>query len=258
MSQRIVMKIGGTALQHASFGALSEELVGAARRDEIVVVHGGGKEVSSYAAGRGIESHFENGVRMTGAEEMAVVDMVLAGLVNKRVVRGLAALGCPAVGLSGADAGMLTGEAVHDAEGRATRTGRLAHTRPEVLRHLLGGGYLPVVASTVSAADGTPLNLNADDAALALAEALDANTLLFFSDIPGVMKGEEVVGFLDAGRVEEEIEAGTIAGGMIPKVRSAVRALDHGVDAVVIGGYREHGDLERLLHGDLGTRIAYG
>jgi len=252
----VIVKIGGKAAADSwQVTSLIEEihLLGGEKR--FVLVHGGGKEVSTLAARLGIESVFENGIRMTGTREMDVVDMVLSGLANKRIVRALAAHGVRAVGLSGSDGNLFTGKPVNNSRGEETRTGTLTRVQPEILSCLLSDGYLPVLASTFSDGNGAGLNLNADDAALAVATALHAESLLFLSDIPGIMKDGHVIPFLSPSRVESEISSGVIEGGMIPKVRSSVSALSHGVGTVIIGQYSAEGDLRRFLSGQNGTRI---
>ncbi|NBF39908.1 MAG: acetylglutamate kinase [Spirochaetes bacterium] len=271
-SHTIVIKIGGRTL--SSQGVL-EHLVAdiAALEDHrIVLVHGGGAEVTAYAGRLGITSEFADGVRMTGEEEMEVVDMVLAGLVNKRVARRFQAAGVPSAGICASDGGMLTGTPLLHPDGNPSRTGRVASRNPTFLEHLLAGGYLAVVASTFTDGDGGGLNLNADDAALEIATMLSADALLFLSDVPGILRrrgtedasseGEpgtedapELIRRLTPTEVEAEIGTGTITGGMIPKVRSSVAALHAGVGIVIIGTYTEDASLKHILAGNSGTRI---
>ena len=271
-SHTIVIKIGGRTL--SSPGVL-EHLVAeiAALEDyRIVLVHGGGAEVTAYAGRLGITSEFADGVRMTGEEEMEVVDMVLAGLVNKRVARRFQAADVPSAGICASDGGMLTGTPVLRPDGTPSRTGRVASRNPAFLEHLLAGGYLAVVASTFTDGDGGGLNLNADDAALEIATMLSADTLLFLSDVPGILRrrgtedasntvgpgtedAPELIRRLTPTEVEAEIGTGTISGGMIPKVRSSVAALHAGVGIVIIGSYTEDASLKHILAGNSGTRI---
>lgn len=255
----IVIKIGGRTL--SSPGVL-EHLVAdiSARPDRsIVLVHGGGAAVTSLAGRLGITSEFADGVRMTGEEEMEVVDMVLAGLLNKRIARRFQAAGVPAVGLCASDGGLLTGAPVTRPDGSPSRTGRVVARTPAVLEHLLQAGYLTVVASTFMDEAGGGLNLNADDAALEIATMLSARALVFLSDVPGILRGagrtDARIPVLTPAEVEEEIDAGVIAGGMIPKVRSSVAALHAGVGTVIIGAYTEASSLDDVMSGHSGTRI---
>jgi acetylglutamate kinase len=277
----VVVKIGGRTL--SASGVLDRlvsdvaGIVGTEQAYRIIIVHGGGAEVTALAERLGIVSEFADGIRMTGAEEMDAVDMVLSGLVNKRVARRFQAAGVDAVGISGSDGGTLIGEPVLRPDGRESRTARPSAGGSALLRHLLDGGYLAVVASTVMDEGGRGLNLNADDAALEIAKMLEADALLFLSDVPGVLRaagtehgraagteagaeeraesGATVIHDLPASAVEAEIEAETISGGMIPKTRSSVGALHAGVGTVIIGPYTEDGSLEALLAGRRGTRI---
>lgn len=256
MSTRtVVVKIGGRTL--SSPGVLDRlvEDIGGLPDDRIALVHGGGGEVTSLAQRLGIASEFSEGVRMTGEEEMDVVDMVLAGLVNKRITRRFVRAGVAAVGVCASDGGLLTGTPVTRPDGRPSRTGRVAARNPALLHHLLDGGYLTVIASTFADETGAGLNLNADDAALEIAMLLAADDLLFLSDVPGILRGTEVVRRLTPDGVEAEIAAGVISGGMIPKVRSSVGALHAGVGTIIIGTYTESSSLDELIAGHSGTRI---
>lgn len=271
-SHTIVVKIGGRTL--SSPGVLEHLVADIAALEDyrIVLVHGGGAEVTSYAGRLGITSEFADGVRMTGEEEMEVVDMVLAGLVNKRVARRFQTAGVPSAGICASDGGLLTGTPVVRPDGSPSRTGRVVARNPAFLEHVLDGGYLAVVASTFSDGDGGGLNLNADDAALEIATVLAADALLFLSDVPGILRrrgtedaggapgtgtevAPELIRRLTPTEVEAEIGTGTITGGMIPKVRSSVAALHAGVGIVIIGSYTEDASLEHILAGNSGTRI---
>lgn len=140
-------------------------------------------------------------------------------------------------------------------KGSDSRTGLVVSLDTQPLRVLWENGYLPVLASPASDAEGRGLNVNADEAALALALDTKAQNLVFISDIPGVLSDDAVISRLDAPEVEEKIARGEIWGGMIPKVRSAISALEGGVGAVLIGDYLGYGDLEKLLLCQKGTTI---
>ena len=216
-----------------------------------ILVHGGGAEVTSAAARFGIESKFVNGVRFTSPEEMAVVDAVLAGKINKELVRMAARAGLKGIGLSGSDGKLFTGTAV----AAGSCTGKITGTDTGLLSLLTENGYLPIIATTSMTADGAPLNINADEAALALAVALKADRLIYISDIPGVLKNDAVIPALNGTSIADEINAGVISGGMIPKVKSALKAVGEGVGTVIIGGYENPKDLQRLESGEKGTSI---
>jgi len=249
-----VIKVGGRAAEPEAMKKLGSEMAALQDRFRFLLVHGGGAEVSRISELFGLIPRFIDGVRLTSPEEMGVVDMVLAGKMNKDITRLLRTAGLNALGLSGSDGGLFTGEAV-SAE---SHTGRVTEVNGTTLEVLLEGGFVPVVSSTSMEEGGKPLNINADQAALALAAAHPAAVLLFLSDIPGVLTGpflDRVIPRLNREAIARDIKDGTITGGMIPKVNSALEALDRGVGAVVIGQYNDSGDLSALLSGGKGTRI---
>lgn len=253
MSDLTVIKLGGVAASDAgALGALAREIA-AEHTVQPVIVHGGGAAVSTWSRRLGTEPRFENGIRMTSAEEMEIVEMVLAGAVNTRVVRNLCAHQHKAVGLSLSDCTMVTGVAVSDSNGN--RTARPGPVQTELLRHLVGGGYTPVVSSVGTMEDGGPCNINADEAALALARSLGAKQLVFLSDVPGVLVAGAIQADMDENDIARAVADGDISGGMIPKVQSALYATVHGVGSVIIGQYAQAGDFTRLLAGASGTRI---
>ena len=253
----IVVKIGGRLAEDAVLtDSLGSELASMGRQGRrIALVHGGGVVISTLQKDYGIQPMFDDGLRRTSVREMDLVDMALAGAVNTRLVRRLRHKGAAAWGLSGVDGGLLTARSLTDRpEDNRTGTVSAAETGPLTL--LWDAGYLPVIAPVAADSEGRGMNVNADEAALGLAEALESDVLAFISDVPGVMNGADVIPDLDPAGIEELITGGVIAGGMIPKVRSAVGALQNGVAAVVIGTYAVSGDLERLIAGASGTRIS--
>jgi acetylglutamate kinase len=254
MTPITIVKLGGRAAADASIlASFAREI--AEIEGPCAIVHGGGAELSDFSRRLGIEPRFVDGIRMTTDEEMDLVDMALAGLMNKRLVRTMVAAGLNAVGISGADAGLLTGSPVPGPDGSPSRTARVAGLNPLIVRDLWITGYTPVIASPGSTADGLAVNINADDLALALAGAMHAAWLLFLSDVPGVVIDGETVTSLTPKMAEAQIGDGQITGGMIPKVRNAVKALRGGVGQVVIGRYEASGDIGRLTAGEKGTTI---
>jgi acetylglutamate kinase len=179
----VVLKIGGNAAQEVGLRALGREIATGLGDTRYVVVHGGGKHVTAVSRKLGHEAVIRDGVRQTSEAEMDVVDMVLAGSVSKATVRALCTQGVRAVALSGADAGMVRGRAVAP----DTRTGSVVTVDPALIRTLLESGYTPVVNSVATDSDGRGLNINADDIAFAISRALGCDTLVFFSDVPGVL-----------------------------------------------------------------------
>ncbi len=251
----VTIKIGGrAAVEQESLHALLKEIQELRVHYQFVLVHGGGAEVSKVTEIFGLQPVFKDGVRMTSPDEMDIVDMVLAGKMNKYLVR-MCNLYLPAVGLSGSDGKLFTGTCIACGENEITCTGEIQSVDPGILHILLENGYTPVISSTSMDRKGQALNINADEAALAVAAALPSSRLLFLSDVPGILKGNQVLPILTKDETEEEIARGVVFGGMIPKVRSSVKALEQGVGAIVIGRHAAPGDLSGLIEGTKGSRI---
>lgn len=251
----VTLKIGGKAAEEdAALRELALDLKDLRQSGRhALLVHGGGAEVSRLSRELGIEPVFHEGVRVTSPEEMDIVEMILCGKVNKRLVRLLQACGLPAVGLSGADGRIFTGRSLGRVLERETRTGQVERVEPGLLLLLLEAGYFPVLSSTTADEAGVGVNINADTVAFELACGLRSHALVFLSDIPGVLAGGQVLRRLRRAEVKEHIRSGTISGGMIPKATSALEALRRGVGRVVIGQFAGRGSLAALLAGELGT-----
>lgn len=250
-----VIKIGGlVATDRSVLVALLQEMKEI--RDYLfVLVHGGGKEVTAVSEKFGFAAEFRNGVRITSPGEMDVVDMVLGGKINIDLVRQAGVYGHRAVGLGGSDSRTFVSQVMTVEDRPDNRTGKVVQTNPELVMHLLQGGYLPILHSTSTDFKGQGLNVNADEAALEVAAALKAHRLVYISDIPGVLKEGSVIKTIDRARSEAEISSGVISGGMIPKINSSLDGVDRGIEAVVIGGYKTAGDLGSLLNFSAGTAI---
>lgn len=241
-----VIKLGGRAQGDARLPSL---LAAAARQAAVVVVHGGGDEVSQMQRQLGLEPQFLGGRRVTSEADLAVVRMLLSGTVNKRLVAQLLSAGAQAVGISGEDGGLLTARVVDAAYGRV---GREVHAEPRLLRDLLTAGWLPVVSPLArdrESASGAGLNVNGDDAATALAEALRADELLFVADVAGVLDAGATIPRLDAPAIRELADRGVVQGGMLAKLEAAVAAIESGVGSVRIG------TLDAIANPTLGTTI---
>jgi acetylglutamate kinase len=234
-----VLKIGGANLQQPEFVEELSRYVVALRREgrRVVVVHGGGPEIGAFHDALGVPFEKSGGLRVTSDEGMEITTMVLCGLVNKRVVARLVRDGVPAVGLSGIDLGLLQAELLD--EPRLGHVGNAPVVRREALTRLLDGGLVPVIAPVSLGPDGQALNVNADTAAHAIATVLEADSLDFVSDVPGVRTraGSTVVARrLRVQEVEQLLkDSSVIKGGMLPKLRSAVAAVDGGVGRVRVG-----------------------
>jgi acetylglutamate kinase len=215
-----------------------------------VLVHGGGPEISRQLELLGLKSAFVDGLRVTDAATMEVVEMVLTGKVNREIVSALNLQGGRAVGLSGRDAGLLLARPYRpvDQAGRERDlgyVGEVERVAPEVVSDLVGAGYLPVVAPVGVDGEGQAWNLNADTVAGELAAALQAAKLVLLTDVEGILRRrsepDSLISTLAADQAEELIAAGVIEGGMIPKVRSCVRAIRAGVGRVhIIDGRLPH------------------
>lgn len=244
-----VVKVGGRAQQAATLvptlAAAWEATPGA-----LVVVHGGGDEVSTLQRAMGRDPQFIGGRRVTTDYDIAILRMALSGVINKRLVASLVAKGVPAVGVSGEDAALLSADPI-DAETMG-RVGAPTATNVHLVRHLLEGGFLPVIsplARDAQSASGDALNVNGDDAAAALAVALHATELVLVADVPGVLENGQVAASVDVERMDSLIAAGTVTEGMIAKLDASRRALTAGVPRVRIG------DLDAITDVTRGTRI---
>ena len=228
-----VIKLGGRA-QSAS--ELPQRLRDAASapNTQLVVVHGGGDEVTALQRQMGVEPVFVHGRRVTRPEDLDAVRMVLSGTVNKRLVaQGLTA-GLRAIGISGEDAHLLTARVTDPTYGRVGREVRADAT---ILRDLLATGWTPFISPLArdrDSAEGAGLNVNGDDAAAAIAEALGADELCFVSDVPGVMEDGNTIPALDPAAIDDLIARGIAQGGMRAKLEAALVTLRAGVRRVRI------------------------
>ena len=260
--RRIVIKYGGAAMAHA-------ELRDAVFRDlallacvgvQPVVVHGGGPEINQWLKRLEIPAEFRDGLRVTDADTMDVVEMVLVGRVNKQIVNGLNQLGAPAVGLSGSDGRLV--EARPWGDGSHGLVGDVARVNPDVLEPLLERGYVPVISSVAATPeDGRSHNINADTVAGELAAALEAEKLILLTDTPGILRDRDdpasLIRKLGLAEARQLIQDGIVAGGMTPKTECCIRALAQGVSAAhIIDGRVPHALLlEVFTNAGIGTMV---
>jgi acetylglutamate kinase len=253
---RVLVKLGGTLLDDAaSRERLADEIAAVAGSGiELVVVHGGGKQMTRYLAERGIESRFVNGLRVTTPETLDAVLKVFAGSVNHELVASLNRAGALAVGLTGIDALLAEAEQLDPALGAV---GRVTRSNAGLLDLLAAHRYLPVVACVAGDRAGNIYNVNADQMAVACAAAFHARQLVFLTDVEGVMDGsKEVRPVLTAGESRGLIATGVATGGMQAKLNAALAALEAGVEEVRIAPGAAEGVLTRVLRGEaLGTRL---
>lgn len=229
----LVIKIGGNEIDNPAFIEGMGKAV-AALSSSPILVHGGGKEIGELQHRLGVKAQYISGLRVTDAQSLDIVKMVLAGRINKRLVASLVAAGVDAFGMSGVDRAAIKAVKLEHPEGDLGQVGRVVQVRTEVFTRLLEDGITPVLSPICYGPDGSIFNVNADHVAMAVAIALGADALVFISNVPGVLRGEELLPRLSAAEVEQLIEAKIIADGMIPKVRSALEAVNGGVPAVKI------------------------
>ena len=215
------------------------------QRSDVVVVHGGGDEISALQRRLGYEPRFVGGRRATSESELAVVRMVLSGTANKRLVAALQTVGVRAVGLSGEDGGLLTARVAPGAP--LGRVGDGVRADAAVLRDLVAAGWLPVVSPLArdGDGDGAGLNVNGDDAAAAIAAAWSADELVFVADVEGVIVDGGVRSALTHDEGSDLIARGVAAGGMAAKIEAGFHALERGVARVRIAGLNALGDPAR-------------
>ena len=230
-----VIKIGGNEMNVAGFlDELAGQVAGVAAAEPVVIVHGGGQEIAALQTRLGIEPVKIDGLRVTDAASLDVAEMVLSGRANKQIVRALLAAGHDAIGLSGVDGRLLAARKKEHPTVDLGLVGEVVAVRAHLLQRLLQVGLIPVISPISLGNDGQTYNVNADEAATAIAAALEAEALDFVSNVPGVLANGELVPHLSPDEAEALIAAGTIAGGMIPKVRAALDALARGVPQVRI------------------------
>ena len=259
----IVIKYGGAAM-------LNEELKRQVMGDiallhlvgiRVVLVHGGGPEISDMLERVGKEPQFINGLRVTDKETAEIVQMVLAGKINKGLVALMETFGRHAIGLSGLDGRMITAEQMDPALGYV---GEITKIRPEPILDVLESGYIPVISTLGCDKEGNVYNINADTAAARIAAALQAESLISMSDIPGLLRDvqdeDSLIRRVSAEEIPGLVEQGLISGGMIPKTACCEEALRGGVRRVfILDGRVPHSILiEVLTDAGIGTMFSSG
>ena len=258
----VVIKYGGSAM-------LDEELKRNVIKDAVllklvgfkpIIVHGGGKEISRWVGKVGMEPNFINGLRVTDKDTMEIAEMVLAK-VNKELVNLVQSLGVKAVGISGKDGGLLQVEKKYSNGQDIGFVGNITSVDPKILYDLLEKDFLPIVFPVGYDKDFNTYNINADDAACAIAEAVKAEKLAFLSDIEGVYKDQNdpstLISELHVQEAKKLIEDGYVGGGMIPKLQNCISAIENGVNRVhILDGRMPHSLLlEIFTNKGIGTAI---
>lgn len=252
--QTILIKMGGAALQDAEYvESICEDL--AVLRSvglSLVLVHGGGPMINAELNARGIGWNFIDGQRVTTPEIMDVVEMVLCGVVNRRLVKRMNHAGIPAVGISGTDASTLLCRPAHAMLGQV---GEIEHVNTSVIHSILnsqnkaGQGAIPVIAPIGLGADGDAMNINADWAASRIAQSLNVKKIIFLTDQDGILdENGKLQTELDASELEMMIEGGVVKGGMLAKTRTILDALKNGVTAIhVLNAKKPHALIQELF-----------
>ncbi len=256
----VVVKFGGNAMTSPElFADFAKDVVMMHRVGmRPVVVHGGGPQIGEWLRRVGKESSFVDGRRVTDAETLEIAQMVLIGKVNSDIVTALNTAGPLAVGLSGTDAMLLTATA-HDPE--LGFVGSVTKVQPALIERTLSMDLIPVIATIGADEAGQTYNINADDAATEIAQALHAEKLIFLTDVPGLLADVDDPGSLitrvSTDEVRDHISTGVVSGGMIPKMAGCVRSIEHGVGSVhLIDGRVPHVLLlELLTDAGVGTMV---
>jgi len=260
-NKKIVIKYGGSAMA-------DEKLRKSFATDVVllkfiglrpVIVHGGGPQIGRTLERLGKQSQFVDGLRVTDDETMEVVEMVLGGKVNREIVALIQGAGGRAIGLTGSDNDMIRVTQRLQADRDLGRVGKVVALDPQPIVVVADSGFIPVVAPIGVDAAGVTHNVNADEAAGAIAAALDAEKLILLTDVPGVIdENEKLIPQLDAEEARKRMNEGTIRGGMIPKVECCLAALESGVESAhIIDGRVVHSLLlEIFTDGGVGTLLA--
>ncbi len=256
----VVIKYGGNAMQ-------SEELKQAVMSDivllslvgiKVVLVHGGGPEINAMLKKVGVESRFVNGLRYTDKETAEIVQMVLAGKINKNLVTLLQKHGGKAIGLCGMDANMIMAKKL-EGDVDLGYVGEVSGVNTAPILDALSNGYIPVIATVASGKDGQVYNINADTAAAAIAAALKAENLILMTDVKGLLRDKDdestLISDVNVSEVPVLVKRGIISGGMIPKIECCVESVRRGVSrSFIIDGRIEHSILIEMFSNEgIGT-----
>ncbi len=262
-SKTILIKLGGSILEDNSLIENIYEdvalltMVGA----RVIIVHGGGKNISKSLGINNIKAEFIGGYRVTTSEAVEIVEQVLSGGVNKKIVQGLKNEKLNACGISGKDAGLITARKKIISEGDIGFVGEVEKVDTKILELLIENGYIPVISPVSASENGDTLNINADDAAFAVAEALKADTLVFLTDVDGILldiaNNKTIINNITLEKGRELLKNGFIGGGMLPKLKNCINSVENGVNEVAIINGREKYNLVSyfITKNKIGTTI---
>ncbi len=237
--KRIVVKIGGSmlaGLQEEFFLTLKQLQF---ENHELILVHGGGPAINEQLEKRKLSSTEINGIRVTSKEVASIIQSTLIGTVNPSLVHEINRNGIEAIGLSGYDGNLLTCSLLD--EKVYGYVGKITHVRAELIEKLLKASVVPVISCIGTTTNGSPLNINADTVASEIALAMNADSLLFVTDTPGIRIEDNVQRSVTIAEIEQWIQSGAIYGGMLPKVAAAVSSLNAGVSSIQIVGQQLKG-----------------
>lgn len=242
-----VVKVGGAALNDSGWLDRFADAAAVATDATRIIVHGGGPEITQLSAQIGLAAEFSDGRRVTSAAALDLTSMVLNGRINKRIVRTLRSRGVDAFGLSGEDGAVITGRVMNN--GALGRVGEVVSVRAELLRSLIELGLIPVISPVSIGTDYGALNINADEAATAVAQSIDADEMLFLTDVPAVQQNGSNIKALSAADARSLIANEVATGGMALKLNAAIASVKAGVSKARIG------PLEMLWDVNAGTTI---
>jgi acetylglutamate kinase len=265
----VVIKYGGSITKDIeATDAFMEDI--AALRDigaKVVVVHGGGPDINRMLCRLNIKGEFVRGLRVTDEAAMEVFEMILSGQVNKDLTSKLLSKGVDAVGISGRDGRLIeAGKLYLDEDGKKIDigfVGEVTGINNKIVSDLLNMGYVPIISPVGGDREGNIYNINADYAAAAIGVSLNADSLIYLSDVEGlygdINDRSSLINIITAGEIKELIRNGTISGGMIPKMKCCIEAIEEGVKSVcLIGGLKAHALLELIKGKPSGTIIKGG
>lgn len=255
----VVIKYGGSAMMDELLkkSVLSDAMLLAKVGMNVVIVHGGGPDINYWLEKADVTSTFVNGLRQTNLETMEIVQMVLAGKINKDLTRMIQSLGGKAMGISGVDGGLVQATLKNPEELGAV--GEISQVNTEVIEDLVSAGYIPVISCIGMDEDGNSCNINADEMAGGIAKALNADNFVLMSDVPGVLEDTSdpstLISQIEISTVEHLYQNNVISGGMIPKVSCCKDAVENHVkQAVILDGRIPHAlIIEFLTDSGIGT-----
>ncbi|MCP4296424.1 MAG: acetylglutamate kinase [Proteobacteria bacterium] len=246
----VVIKYGGAAMVQDPFkSSFAQDIVLLQSLGMFpVIVHGGGPEVTKAIKQYGLESNFVDGLRVTDQLSLKISEMVLSGTVNKEIVSHINSQDGMGVGLSGKDGRLIQAKKMKHHSFDLGYVGEIEKIDPALILNLIENGYIPVISPIGMGVDGNTYNINADTAASHIGVALNAQKIIFLTDVKGILKGEQLITKVTVSETRELIEDNTISGGMVPKVKGMLHALENGVgSAHIISGMDHHAVISELF-----------